>query len=307
MNNSEICVLGASNIDLITYVNHMPSIGETLHGKKFQMGFGGKGANQAVMCAKLGAQVSLITKLGHDVFGENSLKNFQKLGINTRHVFFSEEDSTGVAPIFVDNQGNNLIVIVTGANDKITEEEILQAKNVIIGSKVMVCQLEIPINMSLLALKIAKEEGVFTILNPAPAKVNLPDDLYSSTDLICPNIHEAELLTGIKILSIDDAEKAARLLVDRGAGSVLITMGERGAFYFSLTNCFHQPANCVSAIDTTGAGDAFVGSLSYFLSKGINMNEAVKRSNFVASISVQHAGTQSSFPYKENLPKEFFE
>ena len=307
MFKSEICVLGASNIDLITYVKHMPSIGETLHGTRFQMGYGGKGANQAVMSAKLGAHVSLITKLGKDLFGENSLNNLQMVGVNTTHVFFSEEAFTGVAPIFVDNEGNNLIVIVTGANDEITEEEILVAKNVISGSKILVCQLEIPLTLSLFALQMAKDAGVYTILNPAPAKAELPDELYACTDLICPYVHEAELLTDIKVQTFDHAEKAARLLVDRGAGSALITMGERGAFYYSLTDCFYQPANSVSAIDTTGAGDAFVGSLAYFLCNGMTMVEAVKRSNFVASISVQHTGTQSSFPNRIDLPKDMFE
>jgi ribokinase len=304
MQKSDICVLGASNIDLISYVPRLPLMGETLHGTKFQMGFGGKGANQAVMAARLGAQVSLISKLGKDIFGENTLKNLQTVGVNTDFVLFSRSAFTGVAPIFVDNNGNNSIVIITGANDELTEEEIQSASEVIRRSKVFVCQLEIPSAISLLALKIAQEAGVFTILNPAPARIDLPEEIYTYCNLICPNESEIELLTGIKVTSLEDCEQAAQVLVERGAGSALVTLGERGAMFVSATERFYKPAHKVSAIDTTGAGDAFVGSLSFYISKGIAMPEAVQRANIVASISVQHAGTQSSFPFPEDLPPD---
>lgn len=304
MQKPKICVVGASNIDLISYVPRLPFKGETLHGTKFQMGFGGKGANQAVMAARLGAQVSFISKLGRDIFGENTLKNLKTMGVNTDLVSFSEKASTGVAPIFVDIHGNNSIVIITGANDELTEEEIRNASEVIRGSKVFVCQLEIPFAISLAALMIAHEAGVFTILNPAPARADLPSDLYTYCDLICPNESEIELLTGIKVTSLDDCERAARILIERGAGAALVTLGERGALYVSSTECFYQPAQKVTAVDTTGAGDAFVGSLAYYLSRDVPMLESIRRANGIASISVQHAGTQSSFPYPKDLPAD---
>ena len=204
-----------------------------------------------------------------------------------------------MAPIFVDSHGNNSIVIITGANDELTEDEIRNAGEVIRGSKVFVCQLEIPFAMSLTALKIAKEAGVFTILNPAPARTDLPAEIFTYCDLICPNENEVELLTGIKVSSLDECERAARILIERGAGAALVTLGERGALYVSASERIYQPAQKVTAVDTTGAGDAFVGSLSYYLSRDIPMPEAVRRAGVVASISVQHAGTQSSFPYQD--------
>lgn len=299
---SNICVLGASNIDLISYVPRLPVMGETIHGTHFRMGFGGKGANQAVMAAKLGALVCLITKLGKDMFGENTLKNLQSVGVNTEHVFFSEQASTGVAPICVDNTGNNSIVIVTGANDEITSDELISAVHTIQNAKVLVCQLEIPLETNLQALRMAKQAGVTTICNPAPAKSELPSELYINCDLICPNESETEQLTGITVKKISDAEQAARVLVERGAKSALITMGSRGALYLSQDEGFYQPAPMVEVVDTTGAGDAFVGSLAHYLSLNFSVREAVRKAVMIASISVQRPGTQSSFPLLKDLP-----
>ena len=229
MTKPTISVVGACNIDLISYVPRMPAIGETLHGTRFRIGFGGKGANQAVMAAKLGANVSIVTKLGRDTFGEDTLKNFKSFNINTDHVHFTEEAFSGVAPISVNPEGQNSIVIVTGANDLLTEAEIEAARPVFAQSGAVVCQLEIPLNLTLKALSVAREEGVLTIFNPAPAQAELPAELYELSAIICPNESETELLTGLPVESDAQAETAAYQLLERGVKTVILTLGERGA------------------------------------------------------------------------------
>ena len=291
-----ICVIGACNIDLVSYVPRMPAIGETLHGSKFQIGFGGKGANQAVMAAKLGANVSMVSKLGRDTFGDDTLKNFKAHNINTEHVHFTDEAFSGVAPIAVDPSGQNSIVIVTGANDLLTEAEIEEARPVIASSGAVVCQLEIPLEISLKALAVAREEGVLTIFNPAPAREALPSELYELSDIFCPNESETEMLTGLPVDSNEQAEAAARVLLERGVKTVILTLGERGALIVDQDGARHIATTTVTAIDTTGAGDAFVGSLAAFLAEGVALDEGVRRACAIATLSVQRLGTQSSFP-----------
>jgi ribokinase len=186
MTRPKVCVVGAANLDLISYVPRLPRMGETLHGTRFHMGFGGKGANQAVMAAKLGGDVAMVTKLGQDIFGENTLKNFQTWGIDTRHVLFTDQAFSGVAPIAVDPDGHNAIIIVTGANDLLTPEEIEAARPVIGAAQIVVCQLEIPVETTLAALRIARQAGVTAIFNPAPAHPSLPEELYRLSDICCP-------------------------------------------------------------------------------------------------------------------------
>jgi ribokinase len=178
MRNPRICVVGAANIDLISYIPRLPRMGETLHGTRFHMGYGGKGANQAVMAAKLGAKVVMVAKLGRDVFGEGTLENFKRWGVDTAHVSFTDQAFSGVAPIAVDPQGRNSIIIVTGANDLLSPEDVARARPAIASSQVTVCQLDAPLDTSLAALKIAREQGVTTIFNPAPARPDLPASCY---------------------------------------------------------------------------------------------------------------------------------
>jgi len=304
MENPKICVVGACNLDLISYVPRLPSMGETLHGTRFQMGFGGKGANQAVMAAKLGGDVTMVTKLGQDVFGENTLKNFETWAVNTRHVHFTDQAFSGVAPIAVDQEGNNSIIIVTGANDLLTDQEIEAARADIAAAQIMVCQLEIPLDITLAALRIARQEGVKTIFNPAPARPELPDELYQLSDIFCPNESETELLTGMPVGTLEEAETAAQVLIGRGAGTVILTLGERGSLFVTENTTEHVTVKSVKALDTTGAGDAFVGSLAYFLALGKPLTEAMQRANRIAAISVQSSGTQTSFPMAKELPSD---
>lgn len=302
MSKPKICVVGSSNIDLINYSPRMPKWGETLRGTSFQMGFGGKGANQAVMAAKLGGDVVMVTKLGHDMFGENTIKNYQANGIDTQHVLFTDQASSGVAPITVDPDGHNAIVIVPGANDLLSPQEIEAARPVIASAKVLVCQLEILVESTLAALRIAREAGVTTIFNPAPARTDLPEEIYGLSDIFCPNESETELLTGMPVDTREQVEKAARSLLARGAKNVILTLGARGSLLVNPQETTYVPATPVKAVDTTGAGDAFVGSLAYFLAAGKPLTEAMHRANIVASISVQKPGTQTSFPNASELP-----
>lgn len=290
-----ICVVGSSNIDLIAKVPRLPKLGETLVGHSFFMGYGGKGANQAVMAAKLGAQVTMITKLGRDVFGEDYLKNYRTLGLDTAYVLFDDHLASGVAPILVDDNAQNCIVVVPGANSALSPADIQNAAPAIQQAQILICQLEIELATTLEAMRIAKAAGVTTILNPAPAQP-LPDELLQLTDICAPNETETEILTGLSVATLTEAEQAARHLLARGPRAVILTLGERGALLVDQHTVEHIAPVKVSAIDPTGAGDAFVGSLATFLGEGLTLGEAIRRANAVAALSVTKIGTQSSFP-----------
>lgn len=301
-----LCVVGAANIDLISYVPRLPRMGETLHGSSFQLGYGGKGANQAVMAAKLGAQVAVVTKVGRDVFGDGTVDNFRRWGVDTTYVAATDEAFSGVAPIMVDPDGHNSIVIVTGANDLLDADELARATPAIAAATVLACQLELPVPVSLAALRIAREHGVRTVLNPAPAPEALPPELLAVTDVLCPNQGEAALLAGRPVDSVDDAADAARVLLDRGAGSAVITLGESGCLVADDGEVEHITGVPAKAVDTTGAGDAFVGSLAYFLAAGLPLRECARRATVIAARSVEARGTQTSFPDRADLPAELF-
>lgn len=307
MTNPKICVVGASNIDLVSYAPRLPKIGETLPGSRFQMGFGGKGANQAVMAALLGASVTMVTKVGNDIFGKDYLNHYQQLQFDTRYVFMTEEAATGVAPIWVDEgSGNNAIIVVTGANDLLSVADVEAAREALVGAQVVLCQWECALEASLAALRIAKAAGVMTIFNPAPARAALPAEAYQLSDIFCPNETETELLTGQPVSTLEQATAAARILVERGARQVILTLGERGSLLVTATETSHVPTTAVQALDTTGAGDAFCGSLAYFLAAGQPIRRAMASANAVAAASVQKRGTQTSFPQRETLPAALF-
>jgi len=291
----KICVVGSSMIDLISKVPRLPKLGETLVGHSFHLGYGGKGANQAVMAAKLGARVTMVNKVGRDVFGEGTLRNYQEQGIDTTHVMFDESRFSGVAPIFVDDNAQNFIVIVPGANLGLLPADVQKARQVILEADILICQLEILTETTLEAFRIAKSGNVRTILNPAPA-APIPDELLKLTDICAPNETETELLTGEPVGKLDEAEAAARKLLSRGPGTVILTLGERGALLVDKNNVENIPAIKVDAVDPTGAGDAFVGSLAAFLGEGLSMQNAIRRANAVAALSVTRIGTQVSFP-----------
>jgi len=253
-----IVVVGSTNIDLTFRVDRLPRLGETFAGTGFQMGFGGKGANQAVMAARLGAQVAMVSKVGRDAFGEQALENFRSQGIDTTHVSCANGHPTGTAGIFVDNKGRNAIIVVSGANAALTPADVRKAAVVIRGADVLLCQLEVPLATTLAAFQLAKKAKVYTILNPAPAHC-LPEELLGLTDLCVPNESELELLEGKTGTNRAGIEAAARRLMGQGPKSALITLGERGWLLVTGKEMHHGPAEAVQAVDTSGAGDAFLG------------------------------------------------
>ena len=295
-----ICVVGSTNMDLISRVPRLPRLGETLHGRSFHLGYGGKGANQAVMAAKLGAHVSMVARVGNDVFGEGMLRNFQAQGIDTTHVTVDEALSSGVAPIFVDDNAQNVIVIIAGANGTFTPADVQAARETILASSAVVCQLEVPIETTLEAFRVAKSGGVRTILNPAPAAV-LPAELLALTDICAPNETETEYLTGLPVHTTEDAVAAAHELLKHGLQTVIITMGERGVLYVDAQTTMHLDAFKVNAVDPTGAGDSFIGSLAVYLGEGLPMPQAIRQANAVAALSVTRMGSQVSFPTRAEV------
>lgn len=308
MARPKICVVGASNIDLISYAPRLPKLGETVPGTRFQIGFGGKGANQAVMAAKLGAAVTIVTKVGDDLFGNDVRRNFASLGMDTTYVSVAADSFTGVAPIWVEEaSGNNAIIVALGANDLLSPADVAQAAPALTGADIVVCQWEIQTATVLAALQTAHAAGVTTVFNPAPVREELPAEIYTVTDILCPNESETERLTGMPVGSLAEATAAARTLLDRGPRTVILTLGERGSLLVTAETVEHVPAPAVRAVDTTGAGDAFVGSLAYFLAVGKPLVVAMQRANRIAAISVQAPGTQSSFPAAAGLPADLLD
>jgi ribokinase len=292
-------------MDLISYVPTLPKRGETLRGYKFKTGCGGKGANQAVMAGLLGADITMVCKLGTDSFGADMKKNFEAHGVNTDYIYISNEASSGVAPITVSDDGANSIVIVSGTNDLLNKEEVHKASKPITECKVLLTQLEIRLETTWEALKVAKQAGVTTILNPAPAQ-DLPSDIFQVVDILCPNETELEILSKKPVNNIDEAKVAAKVLLEKGVKKVLVTLGENGSLLVTENEVYHSPSEKVKAVDTTGAGDCFLGSFAYFYAMGEDVKECMKKANHIASVSVQAEGTQTSFPHRSKLPASYF-
>jgi len=300
MSVSKICVVGSSNIDLIAKIPRLPKMGETLEGRYFHMSCGGKGANQAVMAGKLGAQVSIVTKVGQDHLGEIIKKNYGEMGVDSRYIFTTADTSSGVAPILVDDEGRNLLVYIPGANMLLNPEDVDRAAEAIRLADVLICQLEIPLESSQRALQIGRENKVRTILNPAPGRP-LSRELLELCDVVAPNETETEIITGLPVDTEDQIAAAGRRLRDMGCEVAIITLGHRGAMLVSEERTVHFPAVKTEAVDTTGAGDAFIGSIAYFLAQGKPPEESVRRANSIAAHSVGKVGTQVSFPWAHEI------
>lgn len=294
-----ICVVGASLIDLISYVPRLPAPGETLHGLDFRIGYGGKGANQAVMAARLGARVAMVTRVGRDTFGDGMLENFRDAGVDVTHVVVDPEAPSGVAPIAVEPGGENVIVIVTGANARMTTADVDAAREAIAAADVLVCQLEVPIEVTVAALRAAAESSTATVLNAAPA-LALPSGALADVDVLCANESEAATLLGAEIDPGRELE-AAHALRGLGPQAVVVTLGARGCAVASEGCAALRTAQEVEVVDTTGAGDAFVGALACALAGGASLAEAAARANAVAAMSVTRRGTQTSFPTAEEV------
>jgi ribokinase len=268
------------------------------------LGFGGKGANQAVAAKLCGAAVSMLARVGDDLFGPASIQNLASYGIDTSHVLTTPGVSTGVAPIFVDSAGQNRIFVVKGANDRLRPADVDAAADVFRHADFIVLQLEIPLESVYYTLRFARTHGIRTILNPAPG---LPVDLAEAAlaDYVIPNETEAEVLGGTSVGTVDQADACVKRLLDAGLRRIIMTLGAKGALLASPDNIQHVRPFSVQAFDTTGAGDAFIGSLAYFLASGLDEIEAIRRANLYAALSTLSVGTQKSFVTRERFEAEW--
>jgi ribokinase len=297
-----VCVVGSANIDLTFRIARLPRPGETLAGSAFHLGHGGKGANQAVAAARLGAHVTFVGRAGNDLFGQRISENLAAHGIDTTHLIVDADRPSGVASITVDDQAQNCIVVVPGANHGLSPQDIHRAAAAIRSARVLLCQLEVPLAAVHEACRIARDAGVRTILNPAPAAA-LPEELLRLIDLCVPNQTELEQLTGQPAKTLGQATEAACSLLGRGPSHVLVTLGERGALVVDDRSTQAYPAPRVTAVDTSGAGDAFVGALGVFLAEKLPLAEAVRQAQAVAALSVTQLGTQTALPTREQLER----
>jgi len=300
---SLIAVVGSANVDLTTFNDVFPRPGETIFGKKFDLGFGGKGANQAVAARLCGANVGMVAKVGSDLFGPATIKNFESQGIDAKYVGIAEGAASGVAPIFVEPGGQNRIIVVKGANDLLSPEDVDAAAPLLRKADTIVMQFEIPLRTVYYTVRFAKANGIRCIVNPAPAQAI--DFAQVGAAYFIPNETEAEITTGMPVKSIEDAKKCAEFLLRKGMQRVVITLGERGSLVAGMDGMEHVPAFQVQAVDTTGAGDAFIGSFAVFLGEGIPEKEALRRANLYAALSTTKVGTQKSFCTRPEFEKEW--
>ncbi|WP_042273546.1 ribokinase [[Clostridium] dakarense] len=290
----KICVIGSLNMDLVVKVDTMPKGGQTLIGSNFKEVPGGKGANQAVAMARLGANVSMIGKVGDDSFGQTMINALKNDNVDTRYINI-EKGPTGVALITVDKNAENSIVVAPGSNYMVDESYIDENLDAIKNSDIVVTQLETPLETIKYALKKAKELNKYTILNPAPA-VKLEDELIENVDLLTPNETELEIISGIEINSEDDILKAAKVMIEKGVKELIVTLGSKGSLYINKEKSIFKNAYKVEAVDTTAAGDSYTGALSVAFANGKNVEEAMDFASKVGALSVMKEGAQSSLP-----------
>ncbi|MCS7237702.1 MAG: ribokinase [Thermoguttaceae bacterium] len=293
--SGRVLVIGSSNTDMVVKCSRLPRPGQTVTGGTFVMVPGGKGANQAVAAARLGAKVTFVARVGNDSFGQAAIAGYQAEGIDTSYILRDPEAHTGVALIIVDEQGENLIAVASGANHRLSPEDVRRAAAVFRQADVVLLQLEIPLETVQAAVTLAGEVGVPVILNPAPA-FPLPDELLRHVTYLTPNESETEGLTGLSVGDESSAREAARVLRDRGVRHVIITLGPKGALVVGPEEARLVPAYQVQAVDTTAAGDAFSGALAAGLAKGMTLGEAVEYATRAAAISVTRMGAQPSLP-----------
>ena len=294
----KLTVLGSINADHVIQVPHFPQPGETLSGQNYHIVYGGKGANQAVAAARLGAKVDFIACIGEDKIGLEMKQAFQKDGINTVSIATIQGETTGIAMIQVADSGENSIVISAGANAHLTTDIVDKFKQKILDADALLMQLETPLDAIIYATKIAKQAGKHTVLNPAPAKA-LPDELLAQLTMITPNETEAEVLTGVKVVDEQSAAQAAAVFHQKGVAIVLITLGAKGVFISHNALQKIIPGFRVQAKDTTAAGDTFNGALVTALLEQKSLEEAIQFAHAAAAISVTRFGAQTSIPSRQ--------
>lgn len=290
----KIAVIGSNNVDLISYIHRMPEQGETVEAPDFRLGCGGKGANQAVAAARLGAEVLMLTRVGNDLFAENTIQNFRDNGIDDKYILRTDATS-GVAPIFVDEKSDNSIIIVKGANALLSREDLENAREDIAKCQLIVLQLEISLETVYAAVELGEELGIPVLLNPAPATPELSLQRVKGVDFIVPNETELSLLSGMPVETLEDISNAAHVLLNVGIKNVIVTLGARGVLWITEDGEQLIEANKVAAKDTTGAGDAFIGCFSYSWTKTGDIGESLRVANIYAGDSVTRFGTQTSY------------
>ena len=292
----KIVVIGSTNTDMTAFCDRMPLPGETVFGNDFVMGPGGKGANQAVAAKRLGGDVSFICKVGNDIFGENTIRHFKEEGLDVSGIMASSKPS-GVALIIVDKTAENSIVVASGANNDYTEEDIRKCRPAIESCDIILLQLEIPVPAVLEAARMAHELGKTVVLNPAPAS-NIPEEIFKYISLFIPNETELEKYSGMPVKDEESARAAAKCLMDKGVGNIIVTMGSKGSLICKGDTAIFVKAHKVEAVDTTGAGDCYCGSLCVGLSEGMTLQEAAEFASKASALSVMKPGAQNAMPYR---------
>lgn len=296
----KIIVIGSSNVDMVVRTSHLPAPGETILGGEFFMNQGGKGANQAVAIKRLGGNLIFMAKLGNDVLGRQSVGYFKKEGIDTRYIALDEDSASGVALISVDDHAENSIVVASGANMLLNEQDVDKMLEEMCEGDILLMQLEIPLQTVEYAARKAFGKGVKVVLNPAPAR-SLPKELFRHLYMVTPNRIEAEMLTGIKIANDADVEKVAEEICAMGVKNVIITLGSKGCLIREEGVSYRIDAFKVAPVDTTAAGDTFNGALCVGLSEGMDLKQAAVMASKASSIAVTRMGAQFSIPYREEL------
>lgn len=300
---NKIVVLGSINVDTILNISHLPEPGETMHMHDRSTAGGGKGANQALAAVRAGAETSFISKIGNDHAADFMMKTFKDDGLNIDHVTFSKTEGTGKAYILLQDSGQNSILVYGGANADVTPADVDEAKDSIKDADCIIAQFEVPNPAIIEAFKIAKDNDVVTFLNPAPAQKEIPTELLNLTEIIAPNETEAEIITGVPVTDDASMDKAAKKMHEMGVPTVLITVGDKGSYYsMESGKTGFVKAFKVNAVDTTAAGDTFVGALMAKLDHDMNnIEEAMTYANKSSSLTVQTKGAQNSIPYAKNV------
>lgn len=306
MDRPKVAVIGSVNMDLVTMTQRMPRTGETLEARSFFTGFGGKGANQAVAAARLGADVLMVAKIGDDMFGAEMKRNFEENGVDARFVETVIDHPTGVASISVDDDGNNCILIVKGANGELSPADVERAAPSLSGCGMLLLQLEIAVDTVYSAIDLARREGVLVLLNPAPA-MELEREYLRKVDFLAPNETELEIITGMPATTPDEALDAARWLVDYGVAAVIVTLGAKGSLYVDAKGHFLAEPLSVRPVDSTGAGDAFIGGFSYYYLASGDVRKAMLMANRYAAISTMKPGAQSSYLWMDEFMRSMKE
>lgn len=297
---NELIVVGSMNMDLIVKVKNLPAQGETITAGHFQEFPGGKGANQAIAAAKLGAIVSMVGRVGSDPYGEALLANLIANNVDTSFILKDSQSPTGIALITVDEAGRNTIVVYQGANGRCLPADVEAAEDIIKRANALVVQLEIPLDVMETALQVAKKHSLTTVLNPAPAQV-VTESVLSNVDILIPNEVEATTLSGLPVVDPDTAFKAAEKLLRMGSHRVVITLGEQGAIYAGPEGKLHSPAFTVDAVDSTGAGDAFIAAFTVAWMEGIGIERTLRYACAAGAITTTRVGAQSSLPTRDEV------